>query len=313
MTPSVGLLWEEEDGMRGSEFADLKAFATIARHGNFARAASELQVSPSALSQTLRHLEERLGVRLLNRTTRSVALTEAGTRLLARLTPVFAELDAALEDVNAFRERPRGLLRLLAPRVATVHFLQPVFARFHEAYPEVVLDITVDDAVMDIVAGGFDAGIRLGERLEQDMIAVKLGGPLRQLAVASPSYLARHGTPRTPQELLQHACINWRQSGSSAVYSWEFAQDGKWFEVAVNGPLILSDRRLAVEAAAEGLGIAFWSDRFMQPLLDSGRLVALLEDWSPSFPGFYLHYPSNRQTPAALRALIDVLKDAFPD
>jgi DNA-binding transcriptional LysR family regulator len=298
--------------MRGSEFADLQAFAAIARHGHFARAAAELGVSPSALSQTMRHLEERLGVRLLHRTTRSVALTEAGARLLERLVPVFEGLDAALEGLNAFRERPTGTLRLTAPRSATAHFLQPLFVRFHEKYPDVVLDITVDDAVVDIVAAGFDAGLRLGERLEQDMVAVKLGGPLRQLAVASPGYLARHGTPRTPEELLNHTCINWRQSGSLAVYPWEFARDGKWFEVAVKGPLILNDRRLAIDAAMEGLGIAFWSESFMKRFIDEGRLVPMLEEWSPPFPGFYLHYPSGRQIPAALRALIDMLKESFP-
>jgi DNA-binding transcriptional LysR family regulator len=296
--------------MRGSEFADLKAFATIARHGHFARAAAELGVSPSALSQTLRQLEERLGVRLLHRTTRSVAPTEAGARLLARLSTVFAELDAALEDVNAFRDRPAGRLRLTVPRSAYVHFVQPVLGRYHAACPDVVLDITVDDAVVDIVAGGYDAGIRLGERLEQDMVAVPLGGPLRQLAVASPDYLARHGAPRTPQELLQHACINWRQAGTPAPYAWEFAHEGRWFEVAVTGPLILNDRRLAVDAAIAGLGITFWTDRFLQPFLDAGQLVPLLDAYSPPFPGFYLHYPAGGHTPAALRALITVLQEA---
>jgi DNA-binding transcriptional LysR family regulator len=299
--------------MRGSEFAELQAFATIARHGHFARAAAELRVSPSALSQTLRHLEERLGVRLLHRTTRSVALTEAGTRLLSRLTPVFSELDAALEDINTFRARPTGHLKLLTSRVAAVHFLQPLFRRFHEAYPEVVLDVTIDDAVTDIVAGGFDAGIRLGEWIDQDMIAVKLCEPLRQLAVASPAYLARHGTPLTPEDLRAHACIGWRQSGTQAPYAWEFARDGQWFSVEVSGPLILSDRRMAIEAAAEGVGIAFWADRFLRPWLDDGRLVPLLEEWSPTFPGFYVHHPSNRQVPAALRALLQVLQESPPD
>ncbi|WP_434385023.1 LysR family transcriptional regulator [Melittangium boletus] len=298
--------------MRGSEFADLKAFATIARHGHFARAAAELGVTPSALSQTLRHLEARLGVRLLHRTTRSVAPTEAGARLLARLGAVFAELDLALEEVNAFRDHPTGTLRLIAPRSATEHFLRPVLARYHAACPDVVVDLTVDDAVVDIVAGGWDAGIRLGERLEQDMVAVRLGGPLRQLAVASPAYLARHGTPRTPQDLLQHACINWRQSGTPAPYAWEFAHEGRWFEVAVTGPLVLNDRRLAVDAALAGIGITLWSDRFLQPFLDAGVLVPLLEDYSPPFPGFHLHYPAGRHPPAALRALIDVLREAFP-
>lgn len=299
--------------MRGSEFADLRAFATIARHGNFARAAAELGVTPSALSQTLRHLEARLGVRLLHRTTRSVAPTEAGARLLARLGRVFSELDAALEEVNDFREHPTGVLRLIAPRSATEHFLQPVLARYHAACPDVVLDLTMNDAVVDIVAAGYDAGIRLGERLEQDMVAVRLGGPLRQLAVASPAYLARQGTPRTPQELLQHACINWRQSGTPALYAWEFADNGRWFEVAVKGPLIFNDRRLAVDAAIAGLGIALWSDRFLKRFLDAGLLVPLLEEYSPPFPGFYLHYPAGRHPPAALRALIDVLREAFPE
>ncbi|NYZ14961.1 LysR family transcriptional regulator [Azospirillum sp. RWY-5-1] len=298
--------------MRGHEYADLRAFAMIAEHGSFARAAAQLRISPSTLSQTIRELEERLGVRLLNRTTRSLSLTEAGTRLLARFRPAMEEMEAAVKDVGTFRDTPTGTVRLHLPRPASAALLEPLLGRFQERYPDIVLEVAIDDAVVDIVDAGFDAGITLGELLQKDMIAVRLGGELRQLAVASPVYLARHGRPETPADLHAHRCINWRKPGSGKLYNWEFFQDGRWISVAVDGPLIVSHRDLALEAAAQGVGIAFayWSERWMRPLIEQGRLVPVLEAFCPGFPGWHLYYPRQRCTPAPVRALVEFLREA---
>jgi DNA-binding transcriptional LysR family regulator len=296
--------------MRGSEYADLRAFAMIAEHGNFARAAEQLRISPSTLSQTIRELEQRLGVRLLNRTTRSTSLTEAGSRLLARFKPAMDEMTAAVNDVSRLRDMPAGTVRLHLPRLASTTLVEPLLGKFHHAYPDITLELSIDDAVADIVAKGFDVGITLGELLEKDMVAVKLGGDIHQVAVASPDYIARHGTPKVPADLHQHRCINWRKPGSGKLYNWEFQQGGHWIAIAVEGPLTVSHREVALAAAAQGVGIAFayWSDRWMAPLLQSGALVPLLQEFSPPFPGWHLYYPRQRYTLPAVRALIDFLR-----
>ncbi|MEC4589819.1 MULTISPECIES: LysR family transcriptional regulator [Nitrospirillum] len=296
--------------MRGSEFADLRAFAMIAEHGNFSRAAAQLRVTPSALSQTIRGLEERLGVALFNRTTRSTALTEAGARLLAGFKPALEQMEAAVADVGTMRGAATGTVRLHLPRLAAATLVEPVLGRFHEAYPDIVLELAIDDAVVDIVEAGFDVGITLGELLAKDMVAVKLGPDLHQVAVASSDYIARHGQPSTPADLHAHRCINWRKPGSGKLYNWEFQADGRWFAVAVEGPLVVSHRDTALAAAAQGVGIAFayWSDRWMKPLIDRGALVPLLQEYSPPFPGWYLYYPKQRHTPPAVRALVDFLR-----
>ncbi|AUX34899.1 MULTISPECIES: LysR family transcriptional regulator [Sorangium] len=298
--------------MRGREFADLTAFAAIVEHGSFARAAAHLRVSPSALSQTIRGLEERLGVRLLNRTTRSVAPSEAGARLLSRLSPALTELDAAVADVKALRDRPAGVLRINTARAAAVWCLAPLLGPFHEEHPEIALDVVVEDAIADIVARRFDAGVRLGERLERDMVAVKLSGDLSMMAVASPAYLARHGVPATPRDLHRHRCINMRWPTDGSLYRWEFEKGKQSLEVAVEGPLTVNDVDLALRAAADGVGIAYVFDQQARPLVEAGKLTRVLEPWSPSFPGFYLYYPSRRQTPPALRAFVDFLRRAGP-
>ncbi|MGE6761120.1 LysR substrate-binding domain-containing protein [Corallococcus interemptor] len=298
--------------MRGNDFADLKAFAAIVEHGNFTRAAAHLRVSPSALSQTLRALEERLGVRLLNRTTRSVAVTEAGARLLSRLKPAMEELEAAVADVKDLRDTPAGTVKIQAARFGAISFLEPLFGKFHAAHPDIVLDVTVDDALTDLVAGGFDVGIRLGEWLDHDMVAVKLGGHLRQVPVASPRYLAKHGTPRHPRDLLKHRCINWRQPGSSGIYAWEFKRGGgDWFSIAVKGPLVVTDRALALSAALQDVGIAFWAEERVRPFVQSGKLVALMEDWCAPFPGFFLYYPKQKHTAPPVRAFVQFLRQTW--
>ncbi|MCW2246041.1 DNA-binding transcriptional LysR family regulator [Azospirillum fermentarium] len=287
---------------------ELAAFAAVARHRSFRRAAAELGVSPSALSHSLRGLEERLGVRLVNRTTRSVAPTQAGQRLLARLEPALQDIAGALEAINEDRARPAGTVRLTVLRLGASAVLAPALPRFLATYPDVHLDIAVDDSFTDIVANGFDAGIRFGESLQNDMIAVPVSGPACMTVVGSPAYFARHPPPRTPYDLKDHACIRFRLPSTRALYRWEFERDGKEIEVAVNGPLTLNDLETAVHAAVGGVGLCYAGTEYVAPLIAAGRLVPVLEDWLQPFPGFFLYYPSRRQMPAALRALIDTLR-----
>ncbi|MGK9233363.1 LysR family transcriptional regulator [Inquilinus limosus] len=294
--------------MRGSDFAELRAFVAVAEAASFSRAARHLGVSPSALSQTLRELEERLGVRLLNRTTRSVGPTEAGERLLDRLRPLFAEFDQAVQEVNRFRNTPAGRLRITVPRLAAALFVGPMLGQFHRAHPGVELEVVVDDTITDIVAGRFDAGIRLGETLERDMVAVPLTGALELAAVAAPEYLAEQGVPETPADLARHRCIRFRWPGGGDLYRWEFERDGRGFEVAVEGPLVVNDTSLMLQAALGGVGIAYMLDCQVRPDVESGRLQRVLRDWSPRFPGFYLYHPGRRQMPPALRAFIEALR-----
>lgn len=294
--------------MRANGNNDLRAFVAVAEQGSFSKAAEQLGLSPSSLSQIIRSFEERLGVRLLHRTTRSVALTEAGERLLLRVRPALAELDAALTDVGHFRENPAGIVRVRCLRHAFRAHVAPILAEFHSTYPDIKLDILVDDTITDLVAGGFDVGFTLGEVIEKDMVGVRLGSDMRQIAVASPDYIARHGRPETPKDLLQHKCLRWRWPGRVMPYNWEFFADGNWFEVEVDGPLILSEHTMVIDAALEGMGIAFWVEQELRPLIDQGRLVPLLEDFTASFPGFYICYPQQRQMAPALRAFIDFVK-----
>ncbi|NMO17415.1 LysR family transcriptional regulator [Pyxidicoccus fallax] len=293
--------------MRGSDYTELTAFVAVATHKSFSRAAAHLRVSPPALSQTIRRLEERLGARLLNRTTRSVSLSEAGERLLARALPSMSELEAAVAEVRESRERPSGSLRINAPPVVATRLLGPLLGPFHAAYPDIVLDIVIEEALTDIVAGRFDAGIRLGERLEKDMIAVRLDEEQEMAAVGSPEYFARHGVPRTPRELHKHRCINWRWSANGNLYRWEFEKNGKALEVAADGPLIVNDLSLLIQGAVDGVGLAYVLEQDVRPWLEAGRLKRVLKDWSPRFPGFHLYYPS-RQVSAPLRAFLDFLR-----
>lgn len=293
--------------MRGSEYAELKAFVAIAEHGSFRRAAAHLGMSPSALSQTLRTLEERLGTRLLNRTTRSLALTEAGTRLLGTLRPALADLEAAVAEASSRDGEVAGRLRINSTRDAAIHYLAPLMATFLQAYPGIQLEVVTDDRLVDIVGLGFDAGVRLGERLEQDMIAIRLSGELEMKVVAAPRYLERHGTPQSPQDLHAHQCLTYRRPTDGSLYRWEFERDGTTLEVAVNGPLVVSDPEILTRVAQDGAGIAYVFAHHAQRLLDEGALVQVLADWTPAFAGFYLYYPSRRLMAPPLRALVDFL------
>jgi DNA-binding transcriptional LysR family regulator len=294
--------------LSSGDLGQLRAFIAVAEALSFTRAAERLGVSASALSQMVRALEERVGVRLLNRTTRSVSLTDAGDQLFQRVRPAVRELAAALGQAQAQRETPAGIVRIHCFHSAAQGFLAPVLRPFHQSHPEVVLDITLDDEVVNVVASGYDAAIRIGEVIEKDMVAIKLGPDLRQLAVASPEYLARCGAPEHPRELLSHSCLSWRWPGHATPYRWEFWEDGKWFEVAVDGPLVTNSKELCVKAALDGLGIAFATEPLVAPHLATGRLVALLEPWSASFPGWYLCYPAQRQMAPALRVFIDAVR-----
>ncbi len=294
--------------MRGTEFAELTAFMAIARERSFRRAARRIGLSPSALSRTLRDLEDRLGVRLLNRTTRSVSPTEAGHALYERLGPAIADIEGAVGEAGSFRDSPKGRVRLNLPRLAADLVVAPVLGRFAEIYPDIHLDLTIDDALTDVVAEGFDAGVRLGERVQPDMVAVRLTADLRLAVVGAPSYFARKPPPRTPHDLADHACINYRWAASGALYRWPFDGPKGPIEVAVEGPLTVNDTDLILNAALGGGGLACLPESFVAPQIDSGQLVRVLDAWCKPFSGFFLYHPGRRHTPPALRTLIDFLK-----
>lgn len=299
--------------MRDDRTPALRAFHTIARHGSFTRAAAELEVTASALSQTLRQLEQRLGVRLLQRTTRKVGLTEAGRQFLERIAPALAEIDGAVETLRQHGDRPAGTLRITVARGFLDHLIAPHLVAFLQAWPEVRLDIIADSALADLVADGIDAGIRLGERLARDVVAVPLGGPLRSLVVGSPAYFARHGRPQHPRDLQQHVCARFRHASSGAIYRWEFAhksgpQRGRWFEMEVDGPLTVNDTSLALRAAVDGLLLVHVLEPEARSAIAAGQLETVLDSWLPPYDGFYLYYPSRMQVPPKLRAFIDFMR-----
>ena len=293
--------------METNDLNTLAAFLVVAEERSFTRAGKRLGVSPSAMSHAMRGLEENMGVRLLSRTTRSVAPTEAGERLIVRLRPALTDVQDAVDELSGLRDKPAGRVRLLIPRLAGTTVLGPKLAKFTRDYPDVVLDITADDSRMDIVAGGFDAGIHFGEYIQKDMIAVRVSKDHRAAIVGAPAYFKSHTKPKTPHDLLKHRCINFRH-GTAGVYRWEFDKGKKSLSVAVSGPLIVDDVETVVRAAIDGIGLAFVSDERVMPQLESGELIRVLEDWCQPFPGFFLYYPSRRQQPAALSALINTLR-----
>lgn len=288
--------------------ADLTAFSAIAAHRSFRRAADALGVSRSSLSHTMTALEHDLGVRLLHRTTRSVSPTEAGERLLARLAPALRDLDQALDGVADDRGRASGTLRINANESAARMLLDAVVPRFLERYPDMALDLVADGRLVDIVGQGFDAGVRLGEAVPRDMVAVRMGGDTRFIAVASPVYLADRPTPAVPDDLRHHRCIRHRLP-SGKRYRWEFEKRGQEVAIDVPGVLTLDHTGLMVEASINGLGIAYVPERAVRDCLDDRRLVAVLDDWCPWIPGLCLYYPGHRHVPAGLRAFIEVLKE----
>jgi DNA-binding transcriptional LysR family regulator len=299
-----------------NSMADLSTFALVVQHQGFRQAARASGQSASALSEAIRRLENRLGIRLLLRTTRSVTPTEAGALLLSRLRPALNEVASALDVLNELRDSPRGTLRLNVPVSAARFFLQPIVDQFLSAYPEITLDIVVDNNFVDVVASGFDAGIRYGERLEQDMIAIPIGPRRQRFAVAAaPAYLARRGMPEHPRDLLQHACMRGKFL-SGAIYPWEFERGGQTLTVEPTGPLIFTPTvaDLAVSATVAGHGVIYLFEEWLAPYLASGQLQPVLQDWWLSFPGPFLYYSGRRHLPAPLRAFVDFIRaDASAD
>jgi DNA-binding transcriptional LysR family regulator len=294
--------------MNREDWASLAAFAVVAEERSFTRAAARLAVSPSALSHTLRRLEERLRIQLLARSTRSVSTTEAGERLLARLAPAMQEIAGAVEELGRLLDRPSGSLRITASRTAARMAVTPILPRFTQNYPEIVIEIVVDPALTNIVAQRFDAGIRLGESLEKDVVAVPVTGPLRMAVVASPQYFASHPAPSTPHDLRNHRCINFRLASAGTLYKWEFQKARHSVEVGVEGPLISGDIDIVTDAVLAGVGLAYLFEEQVATLLKSGALVRVLDDWSPPIPGFFLYYPGRRQVSPALAAFIDAIR-----
>ena len=294
--------------MRREDLVDLAAFAAVAEERSFTRAAAKLGTSQSALSHTIRRLEGRLGVRLLTRSTRSVAPTEAGERLLRTLGPALDEIDAGLAQLGALREKPAGTIRISASVHAARSILWPKLSALLPDYTDIHVEISVDAGFVDIVAERFDAGVRLGEQVAKDMIAVRIGPELRMAAVAAPAYFARRAPPRTPQDLAGHDCINLRLRTLGGLYAWEFEKGGRELRVRVEGQLVFNDVDLILAAALDGFGIAYLPDDHVAEAVAEGRLVRVLEDWCPPFPGFHLYYPSRRQQSPAFALMVEALR-----
>jgi DNA-binding transcriptional LysR family regulator len=286
----------------------LAAFAVVARERSFTKAAAELGVTPSALSQTIRGLEERLGVRLLTRTTRSVSTTEAGARVLAAVTPRFDEIEAELTALNELRDRPAGTVRITCSEHAAETVLWPRLSKVLPNYPDIKLELLIDHRFADIAAERFDAGVRLGESVEKDMVAIRIGPDARLVAVASPAYFEKHRRPKVPQDLVKHACINLRLATRGGLYAWEFARRRLPLRVRVEGQLIFNTVRPMVQAALAGFGIAFVPEDTVVQYIASGELIQVLDDWCQPFPGFHLYYPSRRQHSPAFQVIAEALR-----
>ncbi|HEV2543043.1 MAG TPA: LysR family transcriptional regulator [Methylobacterium sp.] len=287
---------------------DLVAFLTVARERSFTRAAAQIGVSPSALSHSIRGLEERLGVRLLTRTTRSVTPTEAGERLLGSVGPMFDQIDAELAALSAFLDKPAGNIRITTDEPAMGLVLRPALRRFLPEYPDVNVEVVIDGTLTDIVAERFDAGIRLGTTVAKDMVAVRVGPDLPVAVVATPDYFATHPVPRTPHDLTEHRCVNLRLPTRGGLYAWEFAKNGEEVRVRVEGQLVLSSVNAKLDAALDGHGVAFALRDTVQTHIDAGRLVSVLEEWCEPFEGYHLYYPSRRQPTPAFRAFVEALR-----
>jgi DNA-binding transcriptional LysR family regulator len=294
--------------MRGSQFAELCAFVAVAEHRNFTKAAAQLGISRPSLSNTIRSLEDRLGVRLLNRTTRSVALTEAGERLLADAQPVLDGTNRAFEAVNAFRDKPTGTLRLSMTRAVATLLVGSLLPQFLANFPDIKLEVAADDTHSDVVSSRFDAGIRIGERIAKDMIAVRVLEEQHRVAVASPAYLAHHPAPAIPQDLHAHNCVRLRSDLNASIQPWVFENADRRLEIDVEGSLVLNDWSLVVNAAVAGIGVGYVPERLISSHIANGHFVRLLENWRGIVSGVFLYYPSRRQMPGALRAFIDFMR-----
>ena len=298
--------------MDREDWGSLAAFAVVAEERSFTRASARLGVSPSALSHTMRRLEQKLGVQLLARSTRSVSTTQAGERLLARLNPAINDISTAVEQLGEISGRPSGHIRISAPDEAARRIIAPALPKFVEAYPDILVEVLIEQAFTNIVERRLDAGIRLGESLEKDVVAVPVSGPLRMAVIASPAYVKRHGTPTTPRDLRSHRCINLRLPAAGTIYKWEFERGAERIEIAVDGPLIFDAGGMMVDAALAGVGIGYVLEDRAREHFKAGTLVRLLRDWCPPFPGFHLYYPGRRQLSPALGAFIEAIRVRTP-
>lgn len=289
-------------------FNDLAAFAIVARERSFTRAAAQLGVSPSALSQTIRNLEERIGLRLLTRTTRSIAPTDAGERLLRTVAPRFEEIEVELAALSELREKPAGTVRITTGEHPAISILQPALKRFLPDYPDIQVEIIIDYGLTDIVADGYDAGVRMGEQVAKDMIAVRIGPDMRMAIVGSPAYFEQSSLPQTPQDLAAHKCINMRLPTYGGLFAWGLEKEGREVKVRGDGQLVFNNLGMRLSSALDGLGIAYMPEDQVLPHIAEGRLIRVLEDWCPYFPGYHLYYPSRRHTSPALSLLVDVLR-----
>ena len=294
--------------MHRGRLDDLKAFVAVGRERSFTKAAAKLGVSQSALSHTIRELEARLGVRLLTRTTRSVSPTEAGERLLHTLGPRFEEIEAELVALSELREKPAGTIRITATEYALDTILWPKLAKFLRQYPDIKVEVFIDNGLTDIVAQRFDAGVRAGEQVAKDMIAVRVGPDLRMAVVAAPAYFRKHSEPKKPQDLIGHDCINLRLLTHGGLYAWEFEKGARELKVRVEGQLIFNGTSQMLNAALAGFGLAYVPEELAQPHFAKGRLKRVLEDWCPPYSGYHLYYPSRRQSSAAFSLLVDALR-----
>ena len=294
--------------MAKENFNDLIAFVAVARHGSFTRAAAQLGVSQSALSQTIRGLEERLGIRLLTRTTRSVSPTEAGERLLQTVAPRFDEIETALSALSELRDKPAGNIRITTSDHAANALILPKLATLLPQYPDIKVEINVDNRLIDIVEQRFDAGVRLGEQVAKDMIAVRISPDVRMLVVGAPAYFAKRTAPKTPQDLTDHLCINLRMSTLGDLYAWELKKGKREVNVRVDGQIIVNGGAQMLNAALAGLGLAFMVEGVVRKDIAKGRLLPVLEDWSPTFSGYHLYYPSRRQASPAFSLLVNALR-----
>jgi DNA-binding transcriptional LysR family regulator len=294
--------------MPGENLNDLSAFLAVAREQSFTRAAAKLGVSQSALSQTIRQLEARIGLRLLTRTTRSVSPTEAGERLLQSIGPRLDEIEAELESLSELREKPAGTIRITAGDHAIESILWPKLERFLPKYPDIKVELSINYGLIDIAAERYDAGVRLGEQVAKDMISVRIAPDTRFVVVGAKSYFAKHASPATPQDLIGHTCINLRLPTYGGLYAWEFEKDGQELRVRVEGQLVFNSIFQVLNAAVAGFGLAHMPEDLAQPYLAKGRLVQVLEDWCPTWPGYHLYYPSRRQSSPAFALLVDALR-----
>ncbi len=294
--------------MRKGDFSELAAFIAVAEEGSFTRAAAKLGLSQSALSYAVRMLEQRLDVRLISRTTRSLSMTEAGERLFHSLRPAFDHIDNEIAALAALRDKPAGTIRITTFRHAARVVLWPVLLKLLPEYPDITVEVSVDEGLTDIVAGRFDAGIRLGEQVEKDMISVRVGPDVRMAVVGSPSYFANRKPPKTPRDLNDHNCVSYRQIKGGGLYAWEFEREGVELEARVSGSLVLNDNEMLENAALDGLGLVYVFESQVSDHIAAGRLLRVLEDWCPPYPGYHLYYPSRRQHTPAFSLLVEALR-----